>query len=196
VAAQGENELFAQWRKALPAERREVEAKLYAAVKGHARAVLWNTLGEAPDDLVEATVVAAMTGLARFRQESKFSTWVEGIARNQAAEHLRSKVSARRVFEDFAAIPEDKDRDDEEDSPKTHVGKAIPSVLPQIVGEIAVEEFRDSLSDEDAALLRYKQQGMTSKEIAIAMGTTVEAVDSRSARIKPKAKKVWSLRRK
>lgn len=191
MAKHQENGLYAKWLETDPAERGDVEAKLCAAVRRHVQAVLWKALGEAPPDPVQAVTAAVMTKIGKFRGKSKFSTWVHAAALRKAKEYIRGKVRARKVFDEYVAVVES-DRDDDE----PRVGEIIPSVSPQLEGEIAVKEFLASLSDEDAALLRYKDEGLRSKQIAKAMGTTVEAVDSRWARLKPKVKIFHQMRRK
>jgi RNA polymerase sigma factor (sigma-70 family) len=192
VAGQEENELYAKWLETAPANRGDVEAKLFAAIKRHGQAVLCKKLGEAPPDLVQAVVAAVMTQIRKFRGECKFSTWVQGIAHRKAKEYIRGKVRERRVFDEYVAVVES----DLEDALEPRVGEITPSVLPQLDGDIAVRELFQSLSKEDGTLLRYKEEGRTSKEIAEAIGTTVEAVDSRWARLKPRVKNFRSTRRK
>jgi RNA polymerase sigma factor (sigma-70 family) len=192
VAGQKENELYAKWLEADPAERRDVEAKLHAAVKRHAQAVLWNKLKEAPADLVDAIAVAVMTQLEKFRRGCKFSTWVDEIARRKAKEYIRGKVRARKVFDEYVAVVEN----DRDDYLKPRVGEIVPSVSPESEGKTAVQQFVESLSSEDRALLLNKFKGLKSKEIAEAMRTTVEAVDSRWASLKPRVKNLSPIRRK
>lgn len=193
MAAQDENELYAQWLKTDPANRRDIEAKLYAAVKSHVQAVLWKLLNEPAPDLVHEAANAVMMQLGGFRQKSKFSTWVEGIARHKAKQYIRGKVRARKVFDEYVKVVEIRIEDD---YAKPRAKEVVPTVFPQLDGEIRVHEFRKSLSQADAELLRYKEQGLKSKQIAERTGTTVEAVDSRWARLKPKLKKFHSTRRK
>lgn len=192
MAGQDENELYAKWLESDPAERGDVEARLCAAIGRHVQAVLWKALDEAPPDLVQAVTAAVMTKIGKFRRKSKFSTWVHAAAGRKAKEHIRGKVRARKVFDEYVAVVES----DREDALEPRVGEVTPSVSPQLDGKIAVKEFLASLSGEDAALLRYKEEGLQSKKIAEAMGTTVDAVDSRWARLKPKAKSFLSTRRK
>lgn len=192
VAEWAENKLYAEWLKTEPANRGDVEAKLYAAVKRHAQAVLWTKLNEAPDDLVASVGDAVITQLTKFRRKSKFSTWVQGIAQRKAKQYIRGKVRARKIFDEYTVVVES----EEEDALDRRVGEITPSVSPDAEGEIAVTKFRENLSAEDAALLQHKEEGLKGKEIAQKMGTTVEAVDSRWARLKPRVKKIRPTRRK
>jgi RNA polymerase sigma factor (sigma-70 family) len=141
---------------------------------------------------VQEITAGVMIQIGKFRRQSKFSTWVHEIAVRKAKQYIRGKVRARKVFDEYVAVVESHD----DDFLQPRVGEIIPSVTPQLESKIAVKELQENLSKEDAAVLRYKQEGRTSKEIAEAMGTTVEAVDSRSARLKPRVKDFRSARRK
>ena len=190
-----ENELYATWAQSEPANREEVEAKLCTAIKRHVQAVLVKTLKDVPPDLpelVDATVAATMIQLGDFRQKSKFSTWVEAIARQKAKEYIRGKIRARRVFDENVCVVES----DREDDSEPRAEQISPSVLPQLDGEIAVKEFLGTLSNEDASLLGYKEKGLTSKQIAKAMGTSVSAINSRWARLKLHSNILGGPRRK
>jgi RNA polymerase sigma factor (sigma-70 family) len=178
-----ENEVYQKWLGTPEAERAEIEEQLCALVKKHAQAVVWNMLQENNPDLAQIIVAAVMTKPGAFRGEnnSKFSTWVHAIAENKVNEELRNRTHYRAVFDEKVAVVSDPD--EESDS---HALEIVPAVSPDLVGPIAFAEFSDSLSHEDAALLRHKKEGLSSKEAAEKMGTTVEAIDSRWARLKPK----------
>lgn len=192
MAGQEENELYAKWLEADPADRGDVEAKLCAAVKRRAQAVVAMRAKEAPADLAETITAAVMTQLGVFRRECKFTTWVDEIARRKVKEYIRGKVRARKVIDEYVAVVEDH-RDDYLES---RVGEIIPSVPPESEGNFSVKQLIESLSDEDRTLLLHKFRGLRSKEIADAMGTTIEAVDSRWARLSPRVKNLRSVRRK
>ncbi len=197
-----ENKLYVQWLESAPADRWAVEEKLYPVVKRHVRSVLWNKLNEdPPDELVDKATAEVMTQLARFRRKCKFSTWVQEIAQRSAKQYIRGKVRARKVFDEYTAVIES----DSDDALDSRAGEITPSVIPHLEGEIAVKEFRQSLSKEDAALLQHKEEGLESKEIAEKTESTVDAVYSRWARLKqgarnvplkPKPKKIRVRRRK
>ena len=192
MAEQKENELYAKWLEADAANRDDIEARLCAAVKRHGQAVLSKELGETPPDLVDKITIAVMTQLRKFRRQCKFSTWVQEIAQRKAKEHIRGLLRARKVFDEYMTVAEDHP----DDFLKPRAGTIVPSVSPHLEGEIAVKEILESLPEEDGTVLRHKLNGLKSKEIAEAMGTTVEAVDSRVARLKPRLKNRRFIRRK
>lgn len=56
-------------------------------------ATVYRIIGSArdADDLVQETFIAAFRGLARFRGDSKLSTWIDRIAVRVVFQHLRTK---------------------------------------------------------------------------------------------------------
>src|SRR5215471_14335264 len=91
-----ENELFAEWQKASPEAKPDIETKLAAAVQRHAQAIFQQTIDEPQlDDLVLFIVTAVITQLSKFRGDSKFSTWVQAISKRKANEYLRTKIRER-----------------------------------------------------------------------------------------------------
>ncbi len=76
-------------------------------------ATVYRVLGNArdADDLVQETFIAVFRGLARFRGESKLSTWIDRIAVRVVCQHLsgkRATVSLDVIgdLEDSGAIPD------------------------------------------------------------------------------------------
>lgn len=53
------------------------------------------------DDIAQEVFLAAFTHLSRFRRESKFSTWLIGIARNKALEFLKVKAQLLKNQKQF-----------------------------------------------------------------------------------------------
>jgi len=179
-----ENELYQTWLATDGAERNDVEEQLSGAVQRHAQAVVWENLQETHPDSVQKIVLAVMTQLGAFRRESKFSTWVHAIAQHIVDEELRRRTRHRQVFDETKSVVTDP-----HDEIENRARGVVPTIIPDFEGPIAFAEFSEGLSDEDAALLRYKRDGLSSKEAAERMGTTVEALDSRWARLKPKVAK-------
>lgn len=69
----------------------------------HARPVLvfiYHLVGnrDVAEELTQETFVRAYSHLAELRDKSKFSTWLFGIGKNVAREHLRSKQRENRSF--------------------------------------------------------------------------------------------------
>jgi RNA polymerase sigma-70 factor, ECF subfamily len=54
---------------------------------------------EEAEDLTSQTFLAALQGIDHFRGQSKFSTWLFGIARNKCADYFRRRQRARQEIE-------------------------------------------------------------------------------------------------
>ncbi|HEV2884713.1 MAG TPA: sigma-70 family RNA polymerase sigma factor [Pyrinomonadaceae bacterium] len=67
---------------------------LFERHANHVLGFLFHLIGqrEVAEELTQETFVRAYRGLPEFRDESKFSTWLFGIARNTAREWLRSQA--------------------------------------------------------------------------------------------------------
>ena len=53
------------------------------------------------DDIAQDVFMVAFRQMDRFRGESKFSTWLTGIAHNKALEFLRAKITERKKQSNF-----------------------------------------------------------------------------------------------
>ena len=78
--------------------------RVYATVRGRTRDT------DDVDDLVQATFIRAYQGLAGFRGEAAFSTWLTQIAMNLCTSHVRSQ-RARQTRLDVVSEPETEIRD-------------------------------------------------------------------------------------
>lgn len=83
----------------------------YARVNATVYRVLGNPRDA--DDLVQETFIAVFRGLAKFRGDSRLSTWIDRIAVRVVCQHLSAKKStvsleAIAEIEDVAAVPDDK----------------------------------------------------------------------------------------
>ena len=118
------------------------------------------------DDLAQETFVHAWRGLARFRGEANFTTWLLGIARNQWR-------NARRRQRDHATLDE---------------AAAAPELA--IAAGTAQADLRDDLaaalaqlsSDERLALHLGYQQGLSHAEIAALLDWPLGTVKTHLAR--------------
>ncbi|HEX4451200.1 MAG TPA: RNA polymerase sigma factor [Kofleriaceae bacterium] len=85
----GEAELVAACVAGDQAAQRALFRREYARV----HATVYRILGPSrdQDDLVQETFIAAFRGLARFRGESRLSTWIDRIAVRVVFEHIRAR---------------------------------------------------------------------------------------------------------
>jgi RNA polymerase sigma-70 factor (ECF subfamily) len=164
--------------------RGEHEA-FYDLVRPYERAIYFAAMGvlNNPDDAEEVAqeaVLKAFNGLARFRSEAKFSTWLIQITINEARMKLRKEH--RHLYE-----PLDEQRDDEEGDyrPRDFADwREIPSE------ELQRKELREALQRAMAALApKYREvlvlrdvQHLSIAEAAKALGITEGSVKTRLLR--------------
>jgi RNA polymerase sigma-70 factor, ECF subfamily len=139
------------------------------------RRLLWTMLGDTfeVDDLLQESFLQAYLGLGQLRQPERFGAWVYGIALNLARMRLRSRPSSPASLE---VLPGG-----------VVIGDAISEQPP--LPEAAVEQLEvakrlrqaiAALPDaERQAVRRVLLEGLSHRETAAALGTTVGAVKDR-----------------
>jgi len=109
-------------------------------------------------DISQDAFVKAYHALESFKQESKFSTWLFGIANNACIDHLRKRTrrhseSLDRMIEDGCELPTT------ESGPET-----------QVIRDETGRTIRDALSrlseKQRAALVMFHYGGLSVKEIS------------------------------
>ena len=127
------------------------------------------------EDAVQRCFQRAFTNLARFREDSKFSTWVTRIAINEALMLLRQRrttVPLSEVGYDDGEAPCLFEFADRTASPEqTVAANELRDALTQ-----AVSRLRKNLR---AVILLREFRGLTNKETARRLGLTVAAVKAR-----------------
>lgn len=127
------------------------------------------------EDAVQRCFQRALTSLARFREDSSFSTWVTRIAINEALMLLRQRRSKREVPESlsegtaapFLVLP------DEGPTPEQAFAQAeLRSLVLR-----AISKLRHSLR---AVILLREVHGLTNAETARRLGLSVGAVKART----------------
>ena len=124
------------------------------------------------DDLAQETFVQAYRGLARYRGDSSFPTWLLGIAHN----HFRN---ARRRERKNAAWEE---QSSTESSPAATRGVELHHDLTAALGQLSPEE-------QSALHLSY-HQGLSHGEIASVLGWPLGTVKTHLARSKEKLRRL------
>ena len=127
------------------------------------------------EDAVQRSFQRALTNLARFREDSKFSTWVTRIAINEALMLLRQRRPSTPLSE--------VNHDDAETAGFVELVDGTPS--PEQTA--AAKELRDALTRAVSRLrknlrtvvLLREFRGLTSEETARHLGLTVAAVKAR-----------------
>lgn len=130
---------------------------------------------EDAEDAVQRSFQRAFTGLARFREDSSFSTWVTRIVINEALMILREqrRTSLWQVQNDDNDDMSALDTADERATPEQAFAEDESSFLVHQ----AISRLRESL--RSVVLLR-ELQGLTSAETARCLGLTVSGVKART----------------
>lgn len=142
------------------------------------------------DDLAQEVFLRAWRGIARFRSDSTFRTWLFGIAINLVRTHRGRRARLRQLFR-MSPVGEDHNADLER-----------ASVDDGIEGPLAMRDAIDralaTLPAEmrEAVVLR-DVQGLEYLEIAEALGVPLGTVESRIFRARQRLRPLLeSLRRK
>jgi RNA polymerase sigma factor (sigma-70 family) len=179
-----ENELYQQWRDTSDEQKRELEKRLYDAVSKHARAVIWQQLEEQNPDLAQSIAAAAIMRVPTFRQESKFSTWMEGVARKQIKQELRRRTRSRKVFDEYSDVFEHVDDEKELTDPQAS------AAFLEREQRILLETLRKELSPKEYVLLECMRESMSTPEIAARLKIADDAVESRRRRLMKKLQRL------
>jgi RNA polymerase sigma factor (sigma-70 family) len=125
------------------------------------------------DDLAQETFIQAYRGLARFRGDASFSTWLFGIAHN----HWRN---ARRQQRDHAPLTDHEVEKENIPSPahSADLRHDLTAALQQLPPE------------EQTALHLCYQQGLSHSEIASVLGWPLGTVKTHLARSKEKLRQL------
>jgi RNA polymerase sigma-70 factor, ECF subfamily len=150
-------------------------------------AVVWRILRHREDteDVVQEVFLAAYQGLAGFRGEAKFSTWLHRIAVTRALNHLdRKEEKMRRVFQ---SLEEAKDRlEVGPGAAAAWVQRGSPSPLRALEADELMRRLAACLSGLPAAwravLTLRDVDALSYEEIATLAGVALGTVRSRLAR--------------
>lgn len=142
-------------------------------------AVVRGMLGDRPDveDIVQEAFIKVYRGLAGFRGDAKFSTWVYTVARNEAADAARRGKPPGEPLDHVVLAAPDEGRPDEQ-----YTKKAERERLERCLAELE-ENYRVALE------LRYMAE-MSYTEIADTMGLPMGTVKTYIHRAKIELKRV------
>jgi len=143
---------------------------------------------EDAEDNLQNSLLKAYHNLRRFEGQSQFSTWLFRITVNEALMKMRRRQSERRsvAFDGIASEGERVDYEEIEDARQDHEKKYISKELA-----------RKALLGLNPALKKtfvlHKAAGWTNRELADALGITVETVKSRVFRARSRARRRLSM---
>lgn len=126
-------------------------------------------------DIAQEAFLKAYRGLARFRGESAFYTWLYRIAINTAKNHL---VAQGRRSPDYEVDPQDAEHYDGASALKEYATPERQLLTDEIERTVyrAIKELPDDLK---TAITLRELEGMSYEEIAQTMGCPIGTVRSR-----------------
>ena len=138
----------------------------------------------AAEDVAQETFVRAWRGLARFRGESAFKTWLYRIATNVARTHLDRRGRQARIG--------DRSLDDETEPLQAgDVPSPAPDAETSLVRREAIDRALAELPEElRVALVLRDVEGLDYKEIAGVTGAPIGTVESRIFRARRRLRKL------
>lgn len=136
---------------------------LLAALTTHARALIWNELGQRRPDIENECLMRAVRGMSRFRGDSKFSTWFHTIVRNRCRTIGRREGRRKEVALEEAA-----------------------RVKAPTLGALEAQELIDNLTPRELQVWQMKQSGFSFAHMAQVQDTTESTVRSRLFRVRQK----------
>lgn len=127
-------------------------------------------------DVTESTFSLAASRLAHLRDASKLRAWLYAVMRNEISHLLRSTVRERRRLERLAAHSgrEQVEAAPDDDGSGEGEGELARSVLAAA---------RTGLTEDDQVLLGLVLSGLSSGEVAEALGIDVGAANTRKSRL-------------
>ena len=154
-------------------------------VRRHQRAMLnvaYRMLGSYEDacDVAQEAFVAAFKGLAAFRGEAKFTTWLTTITLNQSRNRIEHLASRRR-HEAYSidAPPPGRDEDDpppepasegpsalellEREAVRARVAKCIEALPPDFKEVLVLRDIRDHSYEEIGEMLKLREGTVKSR---------------------------------
>lgn len=122
------------------------------------------------DDLTAKVFLTVLERIDRYRPKpnSTFRSWLFVVAKNTVRDHWRRTNRIHRLFDDRAEIADD-------------------GLGPEefVIHKIQLEELRsalDSLNERHRTIIEFRLSGLTTVEIAEAMGITMPALKSAQTR--------------
>lgn len=131
------------------------------------------------EDVTQETFAKVSQALAQFREDSSLSTWIYRIATNAAYDRLRSRSShgVRDVPLDEQPAVEDKGPGADQRLARREMNDCIDDYIARLQAS-----YR-------SALILSEHEGLTNKEIADALGVTLNTVKIRLHRARARLRK-------
>lgn len=143
---------------------------------------------EDAEEIVQDTLVSALSGLKRFKNEASLKTWVYSIALNKSKDFLKYKSRKKRSGRIISINRSESDDKAEYYEPATFVHPGIELESKEQM-DILFGAINQLPENQKSALILAKLDKMPQKEIAEVMGLSLKAVESLLTRAKTNLKK-------
>ena len=156
-------------------------AVLFTAHRERVRSTLVRLVGETEaDDLTQEVFVRVTRALPEFRGESSVTTWILRIARGVGLDHLRSRRHGEERRTVSLTPSELESAADSETIPEPREEAEAPRRLVHAEMSTCVREYVERLAPEHRAVIELKDlEGLTSQEIAVRLGVSVDSAKIR-----------------
>ncbi len=156
-------------------------AVLFTAHRERVRSTLVRLVGETEaDDLTQEVFVRVTRALPEFRGESSVTTWILRIARGVGLDHLRSRRHGEERRTVSLTPSELESAADSETIPEPREEAEAPRRLVHAEMSTCVREYVARLAPEHRAVIELKDlEGLTSQEIAVRLGVSVDSAKIR-----------------
>ena len=135
---------------------------------------------EMAHDVHQMTFVAAFQALGRFRGQSKWKTWLFGIARHRALDAIKMERRRRKRFVQVEEMPEPAEVENG-GTDELAVSHSLKTVLERCLDKLAPRI-------RSAVLLRYQNE-MSYKDMAEVCGERAATLQARVSRAMPALKR-------
>lgn len=149
--------------------------RIVAACQNSVTAIALAIVRDVPasEDIAQEAFLSAWKNLRRLQNPSSFLPWLRQITRNLARDHLRARGRSPRTIQDadaaiaMAADPDPCPAQRALDEERNAVARELISALPE---------------DSRETLLLYYREGQSSRQVAVLLGLSDEAVRKRLSR--------------
>lgn len=143
------------------------------------------------DDLLQETFLRAQAGLASFRGDSKPFTWLYSIATNVCLDHLKSAGRRHFVQTPPEVLREIAEAGDPAEGPRLSASLLLDQAA---MGSCVRRLMEDLPPDFRIALLLHDIEGMTSAEVAAAVGCSLANAKIRLHRARERLREILGRR--
>ena len=136
------------------------------------------------DDVVQDVFLSALKGLARFEAQSSLRTWLIAIARHKIEDIYRERLRVPEAIEDLDPV--------EEQSFSASANTTFDEQIDATRARAKVRNLLAQMPERYGLMLLWRYwEHRTTREMAVAIGTTEKSVERTLARARARFKELW-----